>query len=118
MYWMKMNIELIRVYLFMWKEYADSYRDSARLGYPKKAMGFSSGGSVSSFDDLSDQEDSRIVHAMEAIIYGLPDRQKNAILVITGQLPAVINSNRLTDEEILEMAYRGVWNGMVKRNIV
>lgn len=113
-----MNLELIRIYLFMWKDYADHYNDSAKLGYPRKAAGFNSGGSVSSFEDLGEREDNRVVHEMETIIYGLPHQQKTIILMITGQVPKVISSNRMDEDELLEMAYRGIWNGMVKRNLV
>ena len=113
-----MNVELIRIYLFMWKDYADHYNDSRRLGYPRKAAGFVSGGSVSSFDDLEESEDKRVVHEMETIIYQLPTPQRNVILVITGQIPKVISSNRIDEDTLLEMAYRGIWSGMVKRNLV
>ena len=63
-----------------WALYMRSH-DSHKLGYPKSAVGFSSGGesTADAFEDMVSAQDLKNVHIIDAIIHSLPKEQQDAI---------------------------------------
>jgi len=55
--------------------------DSHKLGFPKKAVGFSSGGASTqeAFEDMVSAQDLKNVHTIDSIIHSLPKEQQEAI---------------------------------------
>ena len=63
-----------------WALYMRSH-DSHKLGYPKSAVCFSSGGesTADAFEDMVSAQDLKNVHIIDAIIHSLPKEQQDAI---------------------------------------
>lgn len=63
-----------------WALYMKSH-DSHKLGFPKKAVGFSSGGesTLEAFEDMVSTQDLKNVHTIDSIIHSLPKEQQDAI---------------------------------------
>ena len=63
-----------------WALYMKAH-DSHKLGFPKKAVGFSSGGesTADAFEDMVSAQDLMNVHTIDSIIDSLPKEQQEAI---------------------------------------
>jgi len=63
-----------------WALYMKAH-DSHKLGFPKKAIGFSSGGesTADAFEDMVSAQDLKNVHTVDTIIHSLPKDQQDAI---------------------------------------
>jgi len=63
-----------------WALYMKAH-DSHKLGFPKKAIGFSSGGesTADAFEDMVSAQDLKNVHTIDSIIHSLPKEQQEAI---------------------------------------
>lgn len=69
--------DYLEVYLAEWVTFMHSGRYCA--GYPRRAIGISTGGNSKSFDELMEPVESEIVHAIDAAIESLPPAQRCAI---------------------------------------
>lgn len=113
-----MNEELLAFYLKEWA--VRSKRDNyGPRGFPKRSLGFSSGGYQKEFSEFEADDDVRIMDTLDVIIYhDLPESQKVMILMVTGQMPKVFSSNRMSDEKLLNMAMQSIWNKLEERGLV
>lgn len=72
-----MERELLLDYMDMW---ARSMRhDDNGLGYPKKSIMMSSGGSYNSFEDMIEEADSNIIKTIDAVVSSLDQEQRDAV---------------------------------------
>ena len=65
-------------------EYMDAWARSMRqedsgLGYPKKSIMMSSGGNYTSFEDMIEEADSKVVETIDAVIGSLEQEQRDAV---------------------------------------
>lgn len=120
-----MNLPLVMHYLQLWDEIVmHSHGDIAKLGFPKRSLGISTGG-LNNFDDMYDNDEQRIAHAMDGVIDSLPEEYKAAVLycfrhqrVLKDGWTTLVqfedkNTLRPTDEVCLR-----IWFGMLDRDIV
>jgi len=68
----------------MLMEYMDAWARSMRqedsgLGYPKKSIMMSSGGNYTSFEDMIEEADSKVVETIDAVIGSLEQEQRDAV---------------------------------------
>ena len=68
----------------MLMEYMDAWARSMRqedsgLGYPKKSIMMSSGGNYTSFEDMIEESDSKVVETIDAVIGSLDQDQRDAV---------------------------------------
>jgi len=68
----------------MLMEYMDAWARSMRhedsgLGYPKKSIMMSSGGNYTSFEDMIEESDSKVVETIDAVIGSLDQEQRDAV---------------------------------------
>ena len=71
------EIEKVKYYLELWTEYM-KHGGKGNLGYPKKSIGFYTGGSHST-DDLTDEMDIQHQIATNAAVNSLPDDLKDSV---------------------------------------
>lgn len=65
-------------------EYMDMWARSMKvndhqLGYPKKSILFATGGASTTFDDMLDDVDSRIIKTIDAVVSSLSRDQREAV---------------------------------------
>lgn len=68
----------------MLMEYMDAWARSMRqedsgLGYPKKSIMMSSGGNYTSFEDMIEEADNKVVETIDAVIGSLDQEQRDAV---------------------------------------
>lgn len=68
----------------MLMEYMDAWARSMRhedsgLGYPKKSIMMSSGGNYTSFEDMVEESDSKVIETIDAVIGSLDQDQRDAV---------------------------------------
>lgn len=65
-------------------EYMDAWARSMRhedsgLGYPKKSIMMSSGGNYTSFEDMIEESDGKVIETIDAVIGSLDQDQRDAV---------------------------------------
>jgi hypothetical protein len=75
--------DLLGLMFAKWRSYMP------KVGWPTSSCGFSSGGSVSEFEDLEDQLDTAAVRVLEAGWGDLTPAERTAIEVVLGGMPNV-----------------------------
>lgn len=78
-----------RLYALLCFMFAKFRNWGPRLGYPSHSAGFSSGGSVSEFEDLEDEVDSSAVRVLEAGWSDLTLAERTMIEQVVGLQPWV-----------------------------
>jgi hypothetical protein len=68
----------------MLMEYMDAWARSMRhedsgLGYPKKSIMMSSGGNYTSFEDMIEESDGKVIETIDAVISSLDQDQRDAV---------------------------------------
>jgi hypothetical protein len=112
-----MNLELLTIYLKEWQRRSDRFKGGPK-GFPRRSLGFSSGGYQKGLDEFQDDSDDKVMIALDTIIYeDLPEAQRICILVLTQQMPNVFKTNRrdLNMEELLDISLRAVWSGLLEK---
>jgi len=97
--------------------WADWMRDdNTKLGFPSQSIGISSGGSVSSWEDLELSLDIGIARAVDAILEGVSNSQRLAVHHF--HLAAVWRSNRTNIEDDYANALMVIEFGLRRRGLI
>lgn len=71
-------------WLSLWGRWMHSHYNYAKLGYPRQCAVLQGGWLVRESEELADAADLRVVHAVDAIIDGLPESQRAAVWTSQG----------------------------------
>ena len=71
-----MQYELLMDYMDMWKRYMK--HDNHKLGFPSRSIGMNNSSSTS-FDDMIEEADNKIVRIISAVVDSLDNEQRKAI---------------------------------------
>jgi hypothetical protein len=104
------ELDRLTDYLTLWAAWVRRWKPS--IGYPQRAAGLHTGGSVQSFADLTDQADDYAARTLNGMIESLPPAQQCAIHAI--HLGAVWRFPRQNRDELYEQARTTLEAGLIR----